>query len=136
MTDTVTLHTAFANYPHVRAIKDGTVASPRIRFDFEDVPAIARAFRRMVRTLDFDLCEIALNGIDPAAVRPVIANPMKAAVHRSQGRRDRTKRGGKVYPASRAGPPALWAGGKPHRDRAVLAVRHRTGFGVRGLSSR
>ena len=31
----LTLHTAFANYPHVKAIKDGSVSSPRIRFDFD-----------------------------------------------------------------------------------------------------
>ena len=66
MASTVTLHTAFANYPHVRAIKDGTVASPRIRFDFENVPVITRAFRRMVRTLDFDLCEMALTTLAQA----------------------------------------------------------------------
>src|ERR1700712_629073 len=62
----ITLHTAFANYPHVRAIKDGSVVSERIRFDFEDVPVITRAFRRMVRTLDFDLCEIALTTLAQA----------------------------------------------------------------------
>src|SRR6201993_1103648 len=62
----IVLRTAFANYPHVRAIKDGSVASERVRFDFEDVPAITRAFRRMVRTLDFDLCEIALTTLAQA----------------------------------------------------------------------
>jgi 4,5-dihydroxyphthalate decarboxylase len=60
MTGTIMLHTAVANYPHVRALKDGSVTSERVRFDFEEVPVITRAFRRMVRTLDFDLCEIAL----------------------------------------------------------------------------
>jgi 4,5-dihydroxyphthalate decarboxylase len=66
MTETITLSTAFANYPHVMAIKDGSVSSRRIRFDFEDVPVITRAFRRMVRTLDFDLCEIALTTLAQA----------------------------------------------------------------------
>ena len=66
MTEAITLRTAFANYPHVRAIKDGSVASERIRFDFEEVPVITRAFRRMVRTLDFDLCEIALTTLAQA----------------------------------------------------------------------
>jgi 4,5-dihydroxyphthalate decarboxylase len=66
MTGTIALHTAFANYPHVRALKDGLVVSPLIRFDFEDVPVITRAFRRMVRTLDFDLCEIALTTLAQA----------------------------------------------------------------------
>ena len=47
----VTLKTAVAHYPHVRALKDGTVGSDLVRFDFEDVPVITRAFRRIVRTL-------------------------------------------------------------------------------------
>lgn len=78
MTGTITLHAALANYPHVRAIKDGSVASPRIRFDFEDVPVITRAFRRMVRTLDFDLCEIALTTLAQALVfgKPIRGLPV------------------------------------------------------------
>jgi 4,5-dihydroxyphthalate decarboxylase len=66
MTETITLRAAFANYPHVRAIKDGSVASPLIRFEFEEMANITRAFRRMVRTLDFDLCEIALTTLAQA----------------------------------------------------------------------
>jgi 4,5-dihydroxyphthalate decarboxylase len=78
MTGTITLRSAFANYPHVRAIKDGSVASPRIRFDFEEVPVITRAFRRMVRTLDFDLCEIALTTLAQAHAfdKPIKALPI------------------------------------------------------------
>jgi 4,5-dihydroxyphthalate decarboxylase len=78
MTETITLHTAIANYPHVRALKDGPVASPIVRFDFEDVPVITRAFRRMVRTLDFDLCEIALTTLAQAHAfgKPVKALPI------------------------------------------------------------
>jgi 4,5-dihydroxyphthalate decarboxylase len=78
MTETITLHTAFADYPHVRALKDGSVTSDRIRFDFEDVPVITRAFRRMVRTLDFDLCEIALTTLAQAHAfnKPIKALPI------------------------------------------------------------
>ena len=78
MTEPVTLRTAFASYPHVRALKDGSVSSPRIRFDFEDVPMITRAFRRMVRTLDFDLCEIALTTLAQAyaAGQPITGLPV------------------------------------------------------------
>ena len=75
MSGTITLRTAFADYPHVRAIKDGSVVSDRIRFDFEAVPVITRAFRRMVRTLDFDLCEIALTTLVQAHA---FAKPIKA----------------------------------------------------------
>ena len=66
MTGTIGLHTALADYPHVRALKDGSVVSGRLRFEFEAVPVITRAFRRMVRTLDFDLCEIALTTLAQA----------------------------------------------------------------------
>jgi 4,5-dihydroxyphthalate decarboxylase len=78
MTETVTLRTAIANYPHVRALKDGTVALELVRFDFEDVPVITRAFRRMVRTLDFDLCEIALTTMAQAHAfgKPIKALPI------------------------------------------------------------
>ncbi|MDR3529902.1 MAG: ABC transporter substrate-binding protein [Rhodopila sp.] len=75
MAEPITLHSAFANYPHVRAIRNGSVSSPRIRFDFEDVPVITRAFRRMVRSLDFDLCEIALTTL---AQTHAFGKPVKA----------------------------------------------------------
>ncbi len=56
----ITLRSAIADYPHIAALKDGRVASDRVRFDWETVEPITRAFRRQVRTGDFDLCEIAL----------------------------------------------------------------------------
>ncbi len=54
------LKAALADYPHVTALKDGAVRSDLVSFDWETVTPITRAFRRMVRTGDFDLCEIAL----------------------------------------------------------------------------
>ena len=42
------------------AIKDGTVVPAGFEFDFEEVPVLAHAFRRMVRDLEFDVCEMAL----------------------------------------------------------------------------
>jgi 4,5-dihydroxyphthalate decarboxylase len=78
MTGTIRLRTAVANYPHVRALKDGSVASERVRFDFEEIAVITRAFRRMVRTLDFDLCEIALTTLAQAQAfgKPIKALPI------------------------------------------------------------
>jgi 4,5-dihydroxyphthalate decarboxylase len=59
----MTLRTALATYGHTRALKDGT-ARPRtteLAFeDFQDVPSIIRAFRRMVRGLEFDISEMAM----------------------------------------------------------------------------
>lgn len=78
----ITLHTAVANYPHVRALKDGSVTSERVGFDFEDVPVITRAFRRMVRTLDFDLCEIALTTLAQAHASGIPVKAMPIVVMR------------------------------------------------------
>jgi hypothetical protein len=52
----VTLRSALADYPHVMALKDGSVRSGAVSFAWETVTPITRAFRRMVRTGDFDLC--------------------------------------------------------------------------------
>lgn len=62
----VTLKAALADYPHVMALKNGKVRSDRVVFDWETVNPITRAFRRMVRTGDFDLCEIALTTLAQA----------------------------------------------------------------------
>ena len=74
----LTLRTAFASYPHAVALKDGRVTSDRVRFDFEEMPQITRAFRRMVRTLDFDLCEIALTTLAQAHAhaKPIVGLPV------------------------------------------------------------
>ena len=43
-----------------QALKDGTVTPRGFTFDFEDVPILVHAFRRMVRGLEFDVCEMAI----------------------------------------------------------------------------
>lgn len=43
-----------------RALKDGTVRPRDFDFAFEDVPVLVHAFRRMVRELAYDICEMAL----------------------------------------------------------------------------
>ncbi len=42
------------------AIKDGEVRPDGVVLDFEDVPVIVHAFRRMVRESAYDVCEMAL----------------------------------------------------------------------------
>ena len=42
------------------ALKDGTVVPRGCVLDFEEVPVLVHAFRRMVRALEFDVCEMAL----------------------------------------------------------------------------
>src|SRR3954469_14373125 len=42
------------------ALKDGTVAPDGFEFAFEEVDPLIRAFRRMVRGLEYDVCELAI----------------------------------------------------------------------------
>ena len=42
------------------ALKDGSVSPRGCTFAFEEVPVLVKAFRRMVRDLEFDVCEMAL----------------------------------------------------------------------------
>jgi 4,5-dihydroxyphthalate decarboxylase len=43
-----------------QALKDGTVTPKTVAFDFVEVPVLIDAFRRMVRGLEFDICEMAI----------------------------------------------------------------------------
>ena len=43
-----------------QALKDGTVRPRGFTFDFEEVPVLVQAFRRMVRGREFDVCEMAI----------------------------------------------------------------------------
>jgi 4,5-dihydroxyphthalate decarboxylase len=54
------LKTAIVTRGHTRALKNGHVRPSTFEFDFEDVPIIIQAFRRMVRGLEFDISEMAI----------------------------------------------------------------------------
>jgi 4,5-dihydroxyphthalate decarboxylase len=43
-----------------KALKDGTVKPKTFTFDFEEVDPLIAAFRRMVRGLEWDVCEMAI----------------------------------------------------------------------------
>ena len=43
-----------------RALKDGTVSLQGFSFEFVEIPVLVQGFRRMVRDLEFDVCEMAL----------------------------------------------------------------------------
>jgi 4,5-dihydroxyphthalate decarboxylase len=55
----ITLKAATLTRPWTAAVKDGSVSPGRFALEFEEVPVIIRAFRRMVRSLDFDVTEMA-----------------------------------------------------------------------------
>src|SRR6187549_1857672 len=58
--DRLRLKTALVTRGHTQALKDGTVKPRSFEFEFEEVPTIVQAFRRMVRGLEFDISEMAL----------------------------------------------------------------------------
>lgn len=54
------LRTALVTRGHTQALKDGQVKPRAFEFEFEEVPSIIQAFRRMVRGLEFDVSEMAI----------------------------------------------------------------------------
>jgi len=54
------LRTALGVRGHTQPLVDGTVKPDTFEFEFEEVPIIIKAFRRMVRGLEFDICEMAM----------------------------------------------------------------------------
>src|SRR3984957_7148242 len=59
MADPVRLKIAIADYGHTRALKSGEVPIAGVAPDFVAVKPIIGAFRRMVRDVEFDVCEMA-----------------------------------------------------------------------------
>jgi 4,5-dihydroxyphthalate decarboxylase len=59
MSAPVRLKTAIATYGHTAALKDGGVPVDGVALDFVEVAPIVAAYRRMVRHLEFDVCEMA-----------------------------------------------------------------------------
>ncbi len=59
-TSTLTLKTAIGGYGHFAAIKDGSVKADGVQFEQVEVTPIIAAFRRMCRSLEFDISEMAI----------------------------------------------------------------------------
>jgi 4,5-dihydroxyphthalate decarboxylase len=57
----LSLTAAVATYGHTRPLWDGTISSERVALEHIELSPITRAFRRMVRGLDFDISEMALS---------------------------------------------------------------------------
>ena len=55
-----TLSVLLGDYPHSRPLKDGTIPVEGVDCRFETVSPLYPAFARMVRDLEFDVCEMAL----------------------------------------------------------------------------
>jgi 4,5-dihydroxyphthalate decarboxylase len=59
MVDPPPLKIAIADYGHTRALKSGEAPIAGVHAEFVQVVPIVAAFRRMVRDLEFDVCEMA-----------------------------------------------------------------------------
>ncbi len=72
------LKIAIGSYGHTAAIKDGSVPFEGVDADMIEVKPIIQAFRRMVRDLEFDICEMAPTTYMIARARgaPYIALPI------------------------------------------------------------
>ena len=72
------LKIAVADYGHTRAVKSGDAPIKGVDADFVQVVPIIAAFRRMVRDLEFDVCEMAPTTYMIARARgaPYIALPI------------------------------------------------------------
>jgi 4,5-dihydroxyphthalate decarboxylase len=55
----VPLKIAIAEFPHTKAIRDGRIPIEGVKAEFVNVVPQIAAFRRMVRDLEFDVCELA-----------------------------------------------------------------------------
>jgi 4,5-dihydroxyphthalate decarboxylase len=76
--DGVKLDIAIATYGHTAAVKDGSVPIASVKPNFIEVAPIIGAFRRMVREVEFDVCEMAPTTYMIARARgaPFIALPI------------------------------------------------------------
>ena len=74
----VKLNIAIASYGHTAALNNGSVAIAGIAANFIEVVPIVGAFRRMVRDVEFDVCELAPTTYLIARARgaPYIALPI------------------------------------------------------------
>lgn len=54
------LHAVSRTQGNNRALKEGAISLPDFDMEFEEVPVLVHAFRRMVREMAYDVCEMAL----------------------------------------------------------------------------
>ena len=66
---------AVGNYGLTRALKDGSVAAARLPLDFVEIAPITTAMRRMVRSLDLDICEMPF---PPSLCAKALGKPITA----------------------------------------------------------
>jgi 4,5-dihydroxyphthalate decarboxylase len=72
------MQVAIGTYDHTKGLKDGSVSSPGLPFEFVEVSPITRAFRNMATQQAYDVAEMALVTYMLARVydKPIVALPI------------------------------------------------------------
>jgi 4,5-dihydroxyphthalate decarboxylase len=72
------MQTAIGTYDHTKGLKDGSISTPGVAFEFVEVSPITRAFRAMATQQAYDLSEMALATYMLARVynKPVLGLPI------------------------------------------------------------
>ncbi len=60
MAGPVVLHSLLGNHPNTKALKNGQVSSPLVKFDYFEVKVANTQFKAMVRDLKYDFGELAI----------------------------------------------------------------------------
>ena len=86
-TKTLTLKMAVGPHAHLAALKDGTIQPDGIKLEQVEVTPITMAFRRMCRTMDYDITEMAICTYLAAKDlgKPFTAIPVYPVAHSQHG---------------------------------------------------
>ena len=116
----VPLRTLLGDYPTTHALRQGALTSPVVPLDFADVPVPNKAFKRVVRDLEFDVAELALmtflmarSRAVPLRLLPVVVfsrNPLPHLVWTASGAgwRQLMSRGCRIGVRAYATTTAVW----------------------------
>jgi len=85
---------AVAKYPYTEQIRDNGIQLPSARIEPVDVTPIIAAFRRMIRDLEFDVCEVAITTYLSAREAGIPITALPVFLNRKFHHRDIVCRGG------------------------------------------
>src|SRR5262249_23449613 len=99
------LRTLLGDYQVTRPLRHGSVTSPLVRLDFAEVAVPHKAFKRVVRELEFDVAELALMTFLMARSRGVALRLLPVALFSRNPLKNFVCRGdrGRLHPRGLAG---------------------------------
>jgi 4,5-dihydroxyphthalate decarboxylase len=86
-TDALTLRMAVKRYPTNEALLNGTITSPKVKFEFDEVEPIHNAFAPMAQRQVYDLSEMAVFTFLQAHAyrKPIVLMPIVMAARHQHG---------------------------------------------------